>query len=108
MNLRVAVIGGGVVGTSIAYHLGMLGERGVTLFERGRIGSGTTSRAVGGLRTLFGHRLEAELSLYSLDAYLRLERASGRSFGFRRCGYLLLASGPDRVEALGRGARHPR
>jgi sarcosine oxidase subunit beta len=55
---------------------------------------------VGGLRTLFAHRLEAELSLHSLDAYLRLERASGRSFGFRRCGYLLLATSPQRVLAL--------
>ncbi len=100
MNTAVAIIGGGVVGTSIAYHLSLLGEPNVVLFERGKIGSGSTNRGVGGLRTLFAHRLEAELSLHSLDAYLRLERASGRPFGFRRCGYLLLAASPGRVRAL--------
>jgi sarcosine oxidase subunit beta len=46
MNVSIAVIGGGVVGTSIAYHLAVLGEQGVALFERATIGSGTTSRAV--------------------------------------------------------------
>lgn len=100
MHTKVAIIGGGVVGTSIAYHLCLLGEPSVALFERGKIGGGSTRRAVGGLRTLFAHRLEAELSLYSLEAYLRLERASGRSFGFRRCGYLLFAVSPERVRAL--------
>jgi len=100
MKVEVAIVGGGVVGTSIAYHLCLLGERNVMLLESGRIGGGTTWRGVGGLRTLFAHRLEAELSLHSLDAYLRLERASGRSFGFRRCGYLLLATSPQRVLAL--------
>lgn len=100
MQARIAVIGGGIVGTSIAYHLGAAGESKVVVFEADQIGAGSTARAVGGVRTLFPHQLEAALSVYSLRAFARLQERTARRFGLRRCGYLLLASSVRRAGTL--------
>src|SRR5471032_2037728 len=81
---RVVVVGGGVIGASVAYHLTRLGWRDVLLLERDRLTSGTTWHAAG-LITSAGMADETSLwmSRYSRDLYERLEAETGLSTGFR-------------------------
>ncbi|WP_299441268.1 FAD-dependent oxidoreductase [uncultured Phycicoccus sp.] len=101
---RVVVVGGGVIGTSIAYHLAHAGERDVVLLERDRLTSGTTWHAAG-LMTCFGSLSETStrLRLYSRDLYGRLEAETGQSTGFKPVG-LVEAADQDRLEEYRRVA----
>jgi heterotetrameric sarcosine oxidase gamma subunit len=102
---RVVIVGGGVVGCSIAYHLAHLGWTDVVLLERHRLTAGTTWHAAG-LITSAGMTDETALffSRYSRDLYARLERETGHSTGFRPVGHISLATTPQRREALRREA----
>jgi sarcosine oxidase subunit beta len=82
---EVVVIGGGVMGASIAWHLRELGVDGVVLLERDSLASGSTSKAAGGFRTQFADELNVRIALRSLD---ELERMDG--IDFRQHGYLFL------------------
>lgn len=106
---RVVVIGGGVIGTSIAYHLAHAGERDVVLLERDRLTSGTTWHAAG-LMTCFGSFSETStrLRLYSRDLYGRLEAETGQSTGFRPVGLVEAAADTDRLEEYRRVAAFQR
>ena len=90
---RVVVIGGGVIGTSIAYHLAHLGVTDVLVLERDRLTSGTTWHAAG-LMTCFGSTSETNtaLRLYSRDLYARLEAETGVATGFKRVGLIEAAT----------------
>ncbi len=96
---RVVVIGGGVIGTSVAYHLAHLGVRDVVLLERDRLTSGTTWHAAG-LMATFGSTSETstELRKYTRDLYLRLESETGLATGMRQVGLIELAIEPGRLE----------
>ena len=102
---RVVIVGGGVIGTSVAYHLTTLGWRDVVLLERDRLTSGTTWHAAG-LITSAGMVDETALfmSRYSRDLYERLEEETGLSTGFRAVGHISIATNDDRMEALRREA----
>ena len=106
---QVVVVGGGVIGASVAYHLTRLGWRDVLLLERDRLTSGTTWHAAG-LITSAGMADETSLwmSRYSRDLYERLEADTGLSTGFRAVGHLSLATSPARLEALRREAAFAR
>jgi sarcosine oxidase subunit beta len=91
---EVVVVGGGVVGTSVAWHLRRLGVEDVVLVERDTLGSGSTGKAAGGVRTQFADELNVRIALRSLE---ELERMEG--IGFRRHGYLFLL---DRAEDVAR------
>ena len=95
---RVVVIGGGVIGTSVAYHLAHLGED-VLLLERDRLTSGTTWHAAG-LMVTFGSTSETstELRKYTRDLYSRLEAETGLSTGFNPVGFIEVAGEEDRLE----------
>jgi glycine/D-amino acid oxidase-like deaminating enzyme len=95
---RVVVIGGGVIGCSVAYHLAQAGQD-VVLLERDRITSGTTWHAAG-LMVCFGSTSETstELRKYTRDLYSRLEAETGQATGFRPCGFIELAADRDRLE----------
>ncbi|MGH7370070.1 MAG: NAD(P)/FAD-dependent oxidoreductase, partial [Candidatus Methylomirabilaceae bacterium] len=89
---EVAIIGGGVVGLSIAYHLAARGCRGVCVLERGLIGQGATAKATGGIRQQFSREINVRLSQESLKQFERFEEEMGTSAHFRQVGYLFLAS----------------
>jgi 4-methylaminobutanoate oxidase (formaldehyde-forming) len=96
---RVVVIGGGVIGTSVAYHLADLGWTDVVLLERDRLTSGTTWHAAG-LMVTFGSTSETstEFRKYTRDLYSRLEAETGQSTGFMPVGFIELATEPGRLE----------
>ena len=98
-HARVVVIGGGVIGTSIAYHLAHLGWKDVVLLERDKLTSGTTWHAAG-LMVTFGSTSETstELRKYTRDLYARLEKETGQATGFRGCGFIECAADKDRLE----------
>ena len=102
---QVVIVGGGVTGCSIAYHLAHLGWTDVVLLEQHRLTSGTTWHAAG-LITSAGMTDETALffSRYSRDLYARLEQETGHSTGFRPVGHISLATTPERQEALRREA----
>jgi sarcosine oxidase, subunit beta len=91
----VVVIGGGVVGCSIAYHLTRRGQRDVVVLERDTVGSGTTSKAAGGIRAQFPTETEVRFSLEALRAFEHFRDEFGVDIGFRRIGYLFLISSED-------------
>jgi 4-methylaminobutanoate oxidase (formaldehyde-forming) len=100
---QVVIVGGGVIGCSIAYHLAHLGWTDVVLVERDALTAGTTWHAAG-LITCAGMTDETSLfmSRYSRDLYARLEAETGHSTGFRPVGHVSLATNPQRLEALRR------
>ena len=100
----VIVIGGGVIGCSVAYHLARDGVADVVLLERRQLTSGTTWHAaglVGQLRTSINM---TELARYTSELYLRLEAETGQATGYRRCGSYSLATNEERFEELRRSA----
>ena len=106
---RVVVIGGGVIGTSVAYHLAHLGVTDVVLLERDRLTSGTTWHAAG-LMATFGStsQTSTELRIYSRDLYARLEAETGLATGLKQVGLIELAIEPGRLEEYRRVAAFNR
>src|SRR6185503_13117633 len=96
---RVVVVGGGIVGCSVAYHLAHMGWKDVVLLERDRITSGTTWHAAG-LMVTFGSFSETstEMRKYTRDLYGKLEAETGQATGFRPIGFIECACDPDRLE----------
>jgi len=101
---QVVVIGGGVIGTSVAYHLAQLGWTDVLLLEQGRLSSGTTWHAAGLVGQLRASESGTRLVQYSTELYERLEAEVGLATGFRRCGGVTVARTPDRMTQLRRTA----
>jgi sarcosine oxidase subunit beta len=91
----VVVVGGGVVGCSIAYHLARRGQRDVVVLEREAVGAGTTSKAAGGIRSQFPTETEIRFSLEAIGVFERFQEEFGVDIGYRRIGYLFLISDPD-------------
>ncbi len=96
---RVVVVGGGVIGTSVAYHLAHLGWTDVVLLERDRLTCGTTWHAAG-LMVTFGSTSETstEMRKYTRDLYGRLEAETGLATGLRQVGFIEVAADVDRLE----------
>ncbi|MEU9986643.1 FAD-binding oxidoreductase [Streptomyces sp. NPDC048045] len=107
MNLRarVVVVGGGVMGTSIACHLARAGVRDVVLVERDELAAGSTSKAAGGVRAQFSDELNIRLGARSLEAFARFEEETGQDIGLHRVGYLFLLSAPEQVAGFEAGVR---
>ena len=80
----VAVIGGGVVGCSVAYHLAALGCRDVVLLERAKLGSGTSWHAAGNMETYRADPVLGEMVRYAVEFYPKLEAETGQALGWRR------------------------
>lgn len=97
---RVAVIGGGVVGASVLYHLTKLGWSDVMLLERSELTSGSTWHAAGGFHTLNGDTNMAALQGYTINLYKELEEITGLSCGLHHVGGVTLADNQDRFDML--------
>ncbi|MGW3468377.1 NAD(P)/FAD-dependent oxidoreductase [Saccharopolyspora sp. NPDC000995] len=101
---EVVVIGGGVVGTSTAFHLAEAGVD-VLLLERDELGEGSTSKAAGGVRAQFSDPVNIELGQRSLRAFEAFARRPGGEIDLKQFGYLFLLSDPDDVATFQRSVR---
>ena len=99
-HVRVAVIGGGVVGCSVLYHLVKHGWKDVILLERSELTSGSTWHAAGGMHTFNSDPNVAKLQDYTLKIYKEIEEVSGQSCGIHLTGGLMLADTQDRLDYL--------
>ncbi|QHQ37145.1 GcvT family protein [Algicella marina] len=97
---RVVVIGGGVVGCSVLYHLARAGWTDVLLVERSELTSGSSWHAAGGFHTLNGDPNVAKLQAYTVGLYKELEEASGMSCGLHLTGGFQVADTPERMDFL--------
>jgi len=104
----VVIIGGGIVGCSIAYHLAMRGQTDVLLLERAELTSGTTWHAAGLVGQLRSTRNLTRLAQYTTELFATLQERTGQETGFRQCGSVSLATNPERMEELKRGASMAR
>ena len=96
-HARAVIIGGGVIGASVAYHLTRLGWRDVVLLERKSLTSGTTWHAAGLVGRLRGSRTLSRLVRYSAELYARLESETGLSTNWKQCGSLIVARRAERL-----------
>ena len=101
---RIVIIGGGVIGCSIAYHLAKRGERDVVLLERLQLTHGATWHAAGLVGQLRSSSNLTRLMRYSAELYGRLEAETGQATGWHGVGSLRLASSPARWQELKRSA----
>jgi len=99
-HVRVAVIGGGVVGCSVLYHLTKAGWKDVVLLERDELTSGSTWHAAGGMHTINLDPNVAKLQQYTIDLYKEIEAISGQSCGVHITGGIMLAGTPERLDWL--------
>lgn len=101
---RIVVIGGGVIGTSVAYHLTRLGQTDLVLLEQGQLSSGTTWHAAGLVGQLRASESGTRLVQYSTQLYAELESETGLSAGYKQCGGVTVARTEDRMIQLRRTA----
>src|SRR6202158_3176403 len=101
---HVVIIGGGVIGTSVAYHLTKLGYTDVVLLEQGQLSLGTTWHAAGLVGQLRATESGTRLVQYSAQLYSELEQETGLATGFKRCGGVTVARTEDRMVQLRRTA----
>ncbi|MBA3323129.1 MAG: FAD-binding oxidoreductase [Pyrinomonadaceae bacterium] len=97
----VVIIGGGIVGASVAYHLAAAGCTNVVVVERAaQVGAGSTGQATGGARAQFATPINIRMSRYSIDFFARFEEATGHTAGYRPNGYLFLATSKQHLVYL--------
>ena len=97
---EIIIIGAGVVGTSIAYHLAKQGCRDVTVLEKNYIGSGSTEKCAGGIRQQFSTEINVKLSMESVRFFEHFEEETGHAADFRQHGYLILATNESELETF--------
>jgi heterotetrameric sarcosine oxidase gamma subunit len=105
---QAVIIGGGVIGCAVAYHLAKLGWRDVVLLERKRLTCGTTWHAAGLIGQLRATANMTKLARYGAELYAKLEAETGVATGFRRVGSISLALTGERLQELRRGASMAR
>jgi 4-methylaminobutanoate oxidase (formaldehyde-forming) len=101
-HARVVVVGGGIVGCSVAYHLAMMGWTDVVLLEQGQLTCGTTWHAAGLVGQMRANRNMTRMSKYGIELYARLEQETGLATGWRACGSVTVARTPERMQMLRR------
>ncbi len=105
---QVVIIGGGIIGSSIAYHLTKLGWKDVVLLERKQLTCGTTWHAAGLLTTLRDTEAQTRLAKYTQDLYRSLEAETGQATGLINCGSIQLAMTADKAHEMRRGCAMAR
>ncbi|MCH1536582.1 MAG: FAD-dependent oxidoreductase [Amylibacter sp.] len=99
-HTKAIVIGGGVVGCSVLYHLAKAGWKDITLIERSELTSGSSWHAAGGFHTLNGDPNVAKLQAYTVGLYKELEELSGQSCSLHLTGGVMMADSPERMDFL--------
>jgi dimethylglycine dehydrogenase len=99
-SAQAVIIGGGVVGASVLYHLAKIGWRDVLLLEKSELTSGSTWHAAGGMHTFNGEANISRLQKYTIDLYREIETLSGQSCGVHPNGGLMLAATPGELDSL--------
>jgi sarcosine oxidase subunit beta len=98
---EIVIIGAGIIGSSIAWHLAARGCHDILVLDRAtELGCGSTGRATGGFRTQFGSEINVRLSLLARGKLRRFEEEIGVDAGYRPCGYLFLARSQDTLDEL--------
>jgi 4-methylaminobutanoate oxidase (formaldehyde-forming) len=97
---RIVIVGGGIVGASMAYHLALAGETDVVLVERGQLTNGTTWHAAGLVSQVRGTHALTELARINVETYERVGRETGIDPGFRRVGSLTVARNEERFREI--------
>lgn len=101
MKSEIAIIGGGVVGASVAYHLTEKGAKDILILERENgSGKGSTGKATGGVRAQFETEINIKMSIYSLDFFSNFDELTGADCGYEPRGYLFLATNERQFEYL--------
>ncbi|MGY8687598.1 MAG: GcvT family protein, partial [Verrucomicrobiales bacterium] len=101
---RAVIVGGGVAGASVAYHLAKLGWKDVVLVEQGRVGSGTTWHAAGMVGQLRTSSSQTKINKYSVELYRQLEEETGHDIGWLEVGSLIVGTCEERMTQLRRTA----
>src|SRR3954447_1706517 len=97
----VIIVGVGIVGSSIAYHLTAAGCRNVLVLEREiHTGKGSTGKSMGGVRAQFSTPVNIQMSLYSIPFYAAFDEVMGHPAGYRPQGYLFMAASPTHMDYL--------
>src|SRR5262249_31201764 len=100
-SAEVVIVGGGIVGSSIAWHLTTAGSRSVLVIEReSSQGKGSTGKSMGGVRAQFSTPVNIQMSLYSIPFYARFEETLGHPSGYRDQGYLFVATQDSHLSYL--------
>src|SRR6202051_4623472 len=103
-SAKIVIVGGGIVGSSVAYHLGAIGQTDVVLLERNKLTSGSTWHAAGLVGQLRSSANITQLLKYSVELYDRLEAETGQATGWKRNGGLRLACNAERMTEIKRQA----
>ncbi len=101
---RVVIVGGGVIGCSVAYHLARMGWQDVVLLERKKLTSGTTWHAAGLVGQLRPSQNMTKLAKYTAELYTHIEKETGQATGFKQNGSVTIATNRERFEELKRNA----
>src|SRR5947207_9472209 len=101
---RVVIVGGGVIGTSVAYHLTRFGWRDVLLLEQNQLSAGTSWHAAGLVGRLRTTNSMTRINKYSVELYSSLEKETGHSIGWKQVGSLIVGRSPERMTQLQRTA----
>ena len=99
-HAEIVIVGGGIVGCSVAYHLAKLGKTDVLLLEQGKLTSGTTWHAAGLVGQMRPNRNMTQMSQYGIELYASLEIETGLATGWKQCGSVNVASTPERMKVL--------
>ncbi|HTD85203.1 MAG TPA: FAD-dependent oxidoreductase [Candidatus Binatia bacterium] len=101
---KVVIVGGGVIGASVAYHLTLLGWKDVLLLEQNTLAGGTTWHAAGLIGRLRTTNSMTKINKYSAELYASLEKETGHSVGWKQVGSLIVARSKERMQQLARTA----
>ncbi|HSV47916.1 MAG TPA: FAD-dependent oxidoreductase [Ramlibacter sp.] len=97
---RIVIVGGGIAGCSVAYHLAKLGQTDVLLLEQGQLICGTTWHADGLVGQMRPNRSMTQMSRYGIELYAKLEAETGLATGWKQCGSVNVAKTPERMQVL--------